>query len=226
VIRSDGWTSHCIWEHSTAVRALYRRRCRKEAEEMTAHAQAAELLAPIASAGDTILDAGCGSGYFYHSLASRKLHVDYFGVDAAPSLIRIGQEELPAFGLPAERLDVIRLEDLAGQVDHVVCINVLSNIDNYHRPLERLLGMAKKSLILRESLKNGAEYRWVKDRYLDPDVDLSVYVNHYDVDDVLSFISTRDFNVHQIVDRRSGGKPELVIDQPHYWTFIVAERIS
>lgn len=225
MIRGDGWSGHCIWEHSEAVRALYRRRCRKEIEEMTAHAQAAELLAPMVSAGDTILDAGCGSGYFYHSITRRNLHLDYFGVDAAPSLIRIGREELPAYGLPAERLEAIRLEDLAGDIDHVVCINVLSNIDNYHRPLDRLLGMARKTLILRESLKNGAEYRWVKDRYLDTDVDLSVHVNHYDIDDVLSFISARKFRARQIVDRRTDGKPEFVIDQPHYWTFIVAERI-
>ena len=151
MIRRDGWLRHCIWEHSATVRDLYRRRCRGEAEEMTAHAQAAELLAPMVSTGDTLLDAGCGSGYFYHSITRRNLRLDYYGIDAAPSLIRIGQEEMPAYGLPAEKLDVVRLDDLDGTVDHVICINVLSNIDNYHKPLGRLLKMARKSLILRES---------------------------------------------------------------------------
>ena len=64
MIRGDGWANHCIWEHSTTVRELYRRRCRKEEPEMTAHAQAAEILAGIAGPGETLLDAGCGSGYF------------------------------------------------------------------------------------------------------------------------------------------------------------------
>jgi SAM-dependent methyltransferase len=226
MIRDDGWLSHCIWEHSTSVRELYRRRCRKEEAEMTAHAQAAELLAPMTKTGDVLLDAGCGSGYFYHSLAGRKLGLTYFGIDAAPSLIEIGREEMPVFGLPAENLKAIRIEDLDGSVDHVVCINVLSNIDNYHRPLDRLLAMAKRSLILRESLKIGAEYNWVKDSYLDRGVDLGVHVNHYDLDDVLSFISARGFRARQVVDRRSGGKPEMVIDHPHYWAFIVAERVN
>jgi SAM-dependent methyltransferase len=226
VIRKDGWLDNCIWEHSASLRELYRRRCRKEVAEMTAHAQTAELLAPLISSGDTLLDAGCGSGYFFHSLAGRGLALDYYGVDAAPSLIEIGREELPAFGLAAGRLDVARIEDLEGDVDHVSCINVLSNIDNFHRPLERLLKMARKSLVLRESLKDGAEYCWVKDEHLDDEVDLFVHVNHYDLGDVLSFIADRGFRAHSVVDRRSGGKSELVIGYPHYWTFIVAERLT
>jgi SAM-dependent methyltransferase len=226
MIRGDGWASHCIWEHSATVRELYRRRCRREEPEMTAHAQAAEILAEIATPGETLLDAGCGSGYFFHSLASRNLELEYYGIDASSSLIAIGTEELPRFGLPAGRLTTLRLEDLDGEVDHAVCINVLSYIDNYHRPLERLLSMARRSVILRESFKAGAEYSWVKDRFLDRGVDLSVHVNHYDVDDVTKFIAARGFRPRVVQDRRSGGRPELVIGIPHYWTFIVAERIN
>ena len=224
MIRRDGWMRYCIWEHSATVRDLYRQRCRGEAEEMTAHAQAAELLQDRASAGDTVLDAGCGSGYFYHSLRARGIPAEYWGIDAAPTLIEIGRAELPAFGLPADRLQAVRLEDLDGEFDHVVCINVLSNIDNYHRPLERLLNMARKTVILRESLKDGAAYAYVRDEYLDPDVALSVHVNHYDRTEFCDFIRVHGFKPTLIEDRRSGGQPELVIGYPHYWTFVVAER--
>lgn len=226
MIRDDGWLAHCIWEHSASVQDLYRRRCRKEEIEMTAHAQAAELLAPFAKAGDVLLDAGCGSGYFFHSLASRNMGLTYFGIDAAPSLIKIGREEMPVFGLPPDRLKAIRIEDLDGSVDHVVCLNVLSNIDNYHRPLERLLTMARKSVILRESFKPGAEYHYVRDQFLDPEVVLNVHVNHYDIDDVMDFVAARGFKPEVVVDRRSGGRPETVIGYPHYWTFIVADRVA
>ena len=225
MIRKDGWGPYCIWEHSATVRDLYMRRCRREVEEMTSHRQAAELLAPRVKQGDTLLDAGCGSGYFYHSLASRGIPAEYWGVDAAPGLIEIGRAALPAYGLSAERLLPWRIEDLDGSVDHTVCLNVLSNIDNYHRPLERLLKMTKRSLILRESLKQGAEYDYVEDRFLDSDVKLNVHINHYDVEDVCSFIRAYGFAVQQVTDERTGGKPEDVIGYPHYWTFLVADRL-
>lgn len=225
MIRGDGWKPYCIWEHSATVRDLYLRRCRREAEEMTSHRQAAELLISRVKPGETLLDAGCGSGYFYHAVSSRRIPVEYWGVDAAPSLIEMGRSLLPGYGLPVERLQPWRIEDLDGTVDHTVCLNVLSNIDNYHRPLERLLQMTKHTLILRESLKQGAEYHYVEDRYLDPDVTLNVHVNHYDVEDVCSFIRRYGFSVQQVVDERTGGKSELVIDHPHYWTFLVATRL-
>lgn len=225
MIRTDGWHAHCIWEHSATVRKLYAQRCRKEAEEMTAHAQAAELLAPRVTPGDTLLDAGCGSGYFFHSLAARGIRAEYAGIDAAPTLVAIGRAEMPAFGLAPERLQVARLEDLDGEADHVVCMNVLSNIDNFHRPLERLLKIARKSLVLRESLRKGAQYAWVRDHFLDPGVELSVHVNHYDVDEVLDFVRARGFRAETVVDRRTGGQPEDVIGHPHHWTFLVADRV-
>src|SRR3546814_18436338 len=59
------------------------------------------------------------------------------------------------------------IEDLDGAIDHVVCMNVLSNMDNFHRPFERMLRLARKSVILRESLKDGASYSYVVDNYLD-----------------------------------------------------------
>lgn len=224
MIRDDGYLRYSIWEHSAAVRELYRARCRREAVEMTAHAQAAELLAPLVAPGDTLLDAGCGSGYLFHALAARAIPVAYHGIDASPSLVAIGREELPAFGLPAERLRVLRIEDLDGQVDHVTCINVLTNLDNWHRPLERLLRAARKTLVLRESLAPQAQYRYVRDEYLDPGVSLRVHVNAYPEAEVAALAAEEGFRLRYVEDRHTGGKPELVIGYPHHWRFAVAER--
>jgi len=224
MIQDDGYLKHCIWEHSQTVRELYRRRCCLEEEEMTCAAQAAELLRPHVAPGDVILDAGCGSGYFYHSLRKRQIPGVYYGIDAAPSLIEIGRRYLPPHGLPADRLRVVRLEDLRAEVDHVVCLNVLSNIDNYCRPLERLLRSTRKTVVLRESCQEVAEYRYVRDRYLDPGVELNVHVNAYAASDFKAFIQARGFDVTQIEDWRTGGKAELVIGYEHYWTFFFCQR--
>lgn len=226
MISADGYGRHNIWEHSATVRDLYARRCRREAEEMTCHAQAAELLAPHARAGESLLDAGCGSGYFYHSLQSRGMGLRYIGVDAAPSLIRIGREILPGYGLGLEDLRLMRIEDLDGAVDHAVCINVLSNIDNYHRPLERLLKMARKSVILRESCAQVSEYAYVRDAFLDDGVDLKVHVNTYAIGELRTFIASYGYQVEAVVDQRAGDGPEMVIGYPHHWKFLVCTRHS
>jgi ubiquinone/menaquinone biosynthesis C-methylase UbiE len=224
MIRGNAYGAWSIWEHSAVVRELYAARADDTVDEMDCAAQAADLLAPMVSAGDTLLDAGCGSGYFFHSLRRRGIDIEYFGVDASASLIALGRERLPAFGLEPGRLSVIRLEDLDGEVDHVVCMNVLSNIDNYHRPLERLLSMARKSVIIRESTKRGAEYQYVVDRQLDLDVELRVHVNHYDQDELTAFMDSYGFEVEPVIDQRTGGRPEMVIGHQHHWTFFVARR--
>lgn len=224
MIRGDGWARHAVWEHSAHVRDLYRRRCRMEEPEMTCAAQAAELLAPRVRPGDTVLDAGCGSGHLWHSLRARGIPAEYHGIDASETLLDIGRRELPAHGLPAERLRTLRIEDLAGHADHVVCLNVLTNLDNYHRPLERLLLTARRTLVLRESLRDGALVRYVVDEHLDGDARLKVHVNAYDRQEVIDFVASYGFRPRIVVDRRTGGEPEDVIGHPHWWTFLVAER--
>jgi ubiquinone/menaquinone biosynthesis C-methylase UbiE len=223
MIHADGWKEYCIWEHSSTVAKLYAQRCRLEAEEMTCSAQAVTLLQPKLQPNDAVLDVGCGSGYLYHSFHKRNVPVRYLGIDAAPRLIEIGREILPHYGLPAEQLQTIRIEDLSGSVDHVVCINVLSNIDNFHRPLERMLKVAKKTVILRESFTEQSSYHYVVDKYLDTQ-NLRVHVNSYGMQAVLSFARELGFDGQFVTDQHANDKPEMVIDYPHYWKFLVLSR--
>lgn len=212
------------WDNSTALRQLYERRVRQQEPEMTCAAQAAKLLAPLVTAGDTVLDVGCGSGYFYHSLVTRALPVTYWGIDASVELIKIGQASLAAYGLPADHLQVGRLEELNETADHIICMNVLTYLANFHQPLERLLEAARQSVIIRESLAEDASYNYVADRYLDPGVTLKTYINTYPIAEVRKFIIEHGFTTEVVTDRYTGGQPQMVIDYPHYWTFIVARR--
>jgi ubiquinone/menaquinone biosynthesis C-methylase UbiE len=224
MLTQDAWSRFNIWDHSATVLELYRRRARGEEQEMTCAAQAADILSRIAAPGERLLDVGCGTGYFFHSLRSRAMQLEYWGIDATQRFIEEGRRLMAPHGLPADRLAASRIEDMDGEVEHVLCMNVLSNLDNFHKPLERMLLMARRSVVLRESIKDGAEYSYVLDRYLDGAKPLRVYVNAYDRADILRFISSYGFEVEEMKDWRTGGAAEMVIDHPHYWTFLVATR--
>jgi predicted TPR repeat methyltransferase len=224
MIRTDGFEHYNSWGHSASLRELYRRRCQRREPEMTCAAQAADLLAPLAVNGQTILDVGCGSGYFFHSLKNRNIPLEYYGVDATASLIKIGQEELPSYGLPADRLQSAQIEDLTGTVDFVLCMNVLTYLGNFHAALARILDIAETNIILRESFSDIEDYAFVLDDQLDEGMELNVHINTYNRRSVRNFIQARGFDVIEIQDIHSGGQPEFFLSRAHHWRFLVATR--
>jgi cyclopropane fatty-acyl-phospholipid synthase-like methyltransferase len=224
MVKGGGFARYNTWAHSAALKELYRRRCLLQEEEMVCHRQAIEILQPLLTPGCSVLDIGCGSGYFYHSFRRRNLPVKYFGLDATNSFIELGRQCLSQYGLPTERLHCLRIDDFIGQADHVVCINVLSNIENFHRPLERMLDAAGNSVLLRESIAEKASYSFVQDLYLDAGAPCYVHVNTYSKTELKEFCFKRGFSVEFITDEYTSGQPKNVIDYPHYWTFMLAKR--
>ena len=87
-----------------------------------------------------------------------------------------------------------------------------------------MLQTARRSVILRESIRDGSIYSFVKDAYLYENVALMLHVNAYDRREIGEFISTYGFSCREVTDKRTGGAPENVIGHPHYWTFLVATR--
>lgn len=213
-----------IWEHSAQVRELYSRRAKGQ-NEMDAAAQAAEILAPFIQPGQTLLDAGCGSGYYYWSFLHRGLRVEYYGIDYSPSLIDIGQKFLPLAGLPPERLRVMAIEDLEETYDIVLCFNALSWCPDFRQPLDRLCHAARKYLLIRDNLSTRTIYRWETDGYLDAGYNhLKAYWNIYAENEVTDFISSHGFEVTPIIDRRTNGQMELVVGKPYYWKLLLGRR--
>lgn len=217
------------WANDQRTLALYRARCRGEVEEMTCAAQAAEILAPLVQPGETLLDAGCGGGYYYWSLASRHLPVEYYGLDYTPEVIALAHEEIcPRAPLATERFQIGWIEQLQRSFDNVVCFNVLTNSPHYALPLERLLRSARRRLLLRESLwEQPLVTRYTPDPYLDEGKrDIRVYHNTYPIAEVTEFCESYGFTVSRIPDRRTGDRVEQVVDIPHYWRILLAERMS
>ena len=80
-----------VWSNDAKLLETYRKRCRREIEEMTCAAQAAEILAPLVADGETLLDAGCAAGYYYWSFASRGVPLEYHGLDYTPEFIALAR---------------------------------------------------------------------------------------------------------------------------------------
>jgi SAM-dependent methyltransferase len=211
-----------IWEHSANVRELYTRRAKGQ-DEMDAAAQGAELLAPFIKPGMTLLDAGCGSGYYYWSFKRRGLDIDYHGIDYSPTLIEIGRRYLPA----GNRLRVMAIEDLENNFDIVLCFNTLSWCPDFRLPLDRLCRAARNYILIRTNLGAETIYRWETDGYLDQGYNhLKAYWNQYSEKDVTSFMEDLGFEVTPVVDRRTQGAMELVVGKPYYWKLLFGRRRS
>jgi len=217
-----------IWEHSQNVVELYSRRAHGEGE-MDAAAQAAGLLAPFIDgrpAPPRLLDAGCGSGYLWHSFRKRGLAVEYYGLDYSPSLIEIGQTIIPQYGLPAARLRCGAIEDLRDQhYDLAALLNTLTFCPDFRQPLDRLIGTGLKVLAIRDNFGEETVIRWEIDGYLDPGFNhLKAYWNQWSVREVAAFLHDYGFAVTEIEDQRVRGRVEMVVDKPYYWSWLLAVR--
>ncbi len=213
-----------VWTHSSRVMDLYTARARGESDEMTCAAQAAELLSGLVSEGQSVLDVGCGGGWFARSLRDRGLGLDYWGIDATERFVELARTELRRLGVPSDQILHGLIEYVAGAVDHVICMNVLTNIDSWHRPLDSMARLAGSSIILRESFGEASSYSLVADRFLDDGVVQMVHVNTYSRDEVTVFLQERGFDCRFIMDERTGGRSEDVIGYPHHWEFLLAQR--
>lgn len=193
---------------------------------MTCAAQAAEILAERITPGETLLDAGCGGGYYYWSFLNRGVKAEYYGLDYTPEMIGLAREEMGArAGLAPDRFILGAIENLDREFDNILCFNVLTNSPHYALPLERLLRCAGRRILIRESLGDALSIRYTPDPYLDEDKrHIRVYHNTYPIDEVQAFMEEFGFSVTRIIDRHSNDGVELVVGIPHHWRILLGER--
>lgn len=215
------------WANDRATFDLYRRRCRREAEEMTCAAQAAEVLGPRLAPGETLLDAGCGGGYYLWSFLDRGFEPEWHGLDYTPEMVELARAEVAApAGLSPERFTLGAIEDLPeDSYDSVLCFNVLTNSPHFAAPLERLLRAARRRILLRESLGDELVVHFTPDPYLDEGKrHIRVYHNTYPAHDVVSLMEAEGFDVQRIPDARTSDGTEMVVGFPHQWRILYGER--
>lgn len=88
-----------------------------------------QMLSP--QLGETVLDAGCGSGFY--SIPIKKCGAEVLGVDASPKMVEVAIKS----GIEAEVYDLQTL-NLGRKFDKIVCAGVLEFCDEPQRVIENL----------------------------------------------------------------------------------------
>lgn len=214
------------WEATSSAVEDFRRRARGEVELIYVR-QAASLLAPYLTAQTTVLDAACGTGHLYHGFRKQALPLQYFGIDISATLIDIGRQELAPFGVAPERLQLGDIARIERSYDVVVCLNTLCFLANYHVYLERLCQAADRVLLLRASLGDRTDIRYLTDGVVDPPhADMKLYFNTYALTEVTSFIAGYGFEVRRVTDEYTQDGPETVVGKTLYRKMLLCERRS
>ncbi len=94
-----------------------------------------ELLLKYIKKGDKVLDVGCGSGRFYQFLKKKQLidSIDYLGIDNSQKLLKIAQKNNQAAKF--QYLDMLNLDNLAGQFDKIFCLASFHHLLNTEKQL-------------------------------------------------------------------------------------------
>lgn len=119
--------------------------------EMESSKAVAQLLAPEVQRGDSILDVGCGAGHYFRSLEQIiEVPFEYTGVDAANIFIDVAQRawsDEPRCTFRVE--DIYNLSFPDRTFDIVICNNMLYNLPSIIRPIQELLRVARRMVLIR-----------------------------------------------------------------------------
>lgn len=214
-----------IWTRTqNSLYQLYEDRVRGRAEELDCHAQAAEIYAPHHRPEDLILDAGAGSGYFYHSLKKRGLLGRYHLLDFNADFVEQGRQALAGEN-PRPAFIHQSIQQTPGQYEAVFCLNTLFCLPDYRQGLERLLEATRKIIIIRTPLAENNIIRYETDAYLDPGAEnLKSYFNIWSLAEITTFVTTHGFTVTKPVDTRTNDQGEISAGKFFPWRWLVGLR--
>ena len=105
------------------------------------------LLAGLLGArpGETLLDVGCGTGYFSRRF-SREAGLKVTGMDIAPDMLDLARSKAPEIALV--RADAARLPFFDRAFDHVAAITSLCFVSDESRVLREMARVARRRVVL------------------------------------------------------------------------------
>jgi len=144
------------WVDRNDYAETFFKRAKGELPEMESSKAAAQLLAEVLKDGDQLLDVGCGAGHYLRSLSNHvDVSFDYTGVDATPAFVAKAKEAWE--GRPNTRFQEGNIYDLPfddGAFDVVMCNNVLLHLPSIVKPIQELLRVARRYVLIRTLIGN------------------------------------------------------------------------
>lgn len=140
-----------VWDDHAQYGQTFLKRATGELPEMESSRAAARFLKPLVSAGNRVLDVGCGAGHYLRSLTDiLGVPFSYTGVDATAEYVRLAREAWS--GRPdAEfrQADIFALPFDARSFDVVLCCNVLLHLPSIATPLGELTRVSRRHVVAR-----------------------------------------------------------------------------
>ena len=147
-----------VWDKEQAYGDLFFKRATGELPEMESSKALAKIIQSYLEDGDKIGDIGCGGGHYLRSLdkrATKKFH--YVGIDQTAYYIEKANEAFSKKNNENKlRLttvfrqgDIFSIPLMDNEVDVAICNNVLLHLPSIEKPIEELLRIANKTIIIR-----------------------------------------------------------------------------
>lgn len=214
-----------IWARTRdSLYGLYEKRAANAAPELDCHVQAADIYTRFHQEGDTVLDAGGGSGYFYWSLKRRDLSIHYHLLDYTADFLDIGRRALSA-EKPRPAFIHNSIQQASGSYKAVFCLNTLFCLPDYRQGLEALLNATEKMILIRTPLSEENLIRYETDKYLDPGAEnLKSYFNIWRIEEVNAFVRDCGFTVSNPVDLRTMDQGEMSAGKLFPWRWLLGVK--
>jgi len=147
-----------VWDSNSEYGDVFFKRATGELPEMESSKAAATHVARLIKDNFKIVDVGCGSGHYLKSLIGLlKVPFHYLGVDATENYVNLGKKAWANKESSIELLksvdfkqgDIFHLPLEDGIGDIVMCNNVLLHLPSIKSPIEELIRISKKYIVIR-----------------------------------------------------------------------------
>ena len=193
-------TNWKIWDKDETVELRTFHRTLRKLPEMECAKQLSSLIANIYQKNMTILDVGCASGHYYHSLKNLDIDLIYKGIDSTVKYIEFAKEYfVNNNNVSFDIIDIYNLDkELNQKFDIVFCCNVILHLPTFQKPLVNLINASNKYIFVRTLISDKTHLSKFlhEDDFDQNDKPINFcYQNTYSRSSIEEFInSNKDFN--------------------------------